>query len=94
MAFDVSAQPIGQQLTNPVTIQAAESYLYTLVLYIITARNLRDVYNEFCVGTQISNLLFALNDPNIQPLWAQQIILNLNRIVAPYNPQVYPQLTL
>lgn len=94
MAFDVTAIPVGQQLNVATTIATAESYLYLLVLAVITARDLSVVADEICQMTQISNFLFALNDPNILALRQQKIILGLNAICTPFNSQIYPILTL
>jgi len=94
MAFDVTAKPVGQQLNIATTISTAESYLYLLILAIITARDLSVVADKICQMTQISNFLFALNDPNILAPIQQKIILGLNSICTPFNSQVYPILTL
>lgn len=94
MPFTPSAIPIGQQFANATTITTAESYLYTLMLYIISARDLSLVADSLCQATQISNFLFALNDPNLSAANTQAIILGLNDIVTPFNPQVFPILNL
>lgn len=94
MAFDATAIPIGQQFAYATTITAAENLLYSLVLREITARDYRIVADEICQATQISNFLFALNDPNISAANYQKIILGLNDICTPFNSQVYPKLTL
>jgi len=94
MAFTSSAIPIGQQFVNATTITTAESYLYTLMLYIISARDLSMVVDQLCQATQISNFLFALNDPNLSAANIQAITLGLNNIVTPFNSQVYPILNL
>ena len=94
MAFDPTAIPVGQQFAYATTITQAESYMYTLVLDIITARNYADFSDQICQVSQISDLLFALNDPNISAINYQKIILGLNAICTPFNSQSYPLLTL
>lgn len=94
MAFTSSAIPVGQQVAYATTISVAESYLYTLMLYIINTRDLGQVADQMCQATQISNFLFALNDPLLPAANYQKIILGLNNICTPFNSQVYPILNL
>jgi len=94
MAFDATAKPLGQQLALATTISTAESYLYSLCLTIVTARNLQSVVDYYNIAYNLSNLLFALNDPNLSTANSQKIQLILNNIYTPFNSQVYPILTL
>jgi len=94
MSFTSSAIPVGQQSVYATTIATAEAYLYTLMLYIISARDLSMVVDQLCQATQISNFLFALNDPDLGASTYQKIILGLNNICTPFNSQVYPILNL
>mgnify|MGYP000974511428 CR=1 FL=1 len=94
MAFNTTAIPLTQIYAPSTTTQTAESLLYTLCLYIVAERDFNNMLPYLCQATQISNFLFALNDPNISQTFSNQILLSLNNISTPYNQSVYPQLKL